>query len=166
MKSFTYLSITLFILSIASAHADGLNLNDNASLDIKFSQLTTSLYCYCGCSRETLQQCVCGVSQQTQEDFRNRLAAGATVEQIRDDYIAAHGPQYSALMPAEGFNIVAYVMPGIIIVLLGIVVFLFLKLKSRSQHAQQPAPTKPQSSASTDSYRQIEEEIERYKRQR
>ena len=136
------------------------------SLESNLDQLMTSVYCYCGCVRETIKHCVCGVAQQIETDFRNRLIGGGTVEQIRADYLARHGTQYSALMPAKGFNIVAYAMPAVIIVLLGVIVFLVLRSKRKAALAESTVSTEPQESASTDQYEQIEQELERYKEQR
>ena len=70
-------------------------------------------------------------SPQIEDDFRNRLLAGSSVEQIRNEYITKYGTQFSALMPPTGFNLVAYIMPVIIIVLIGVVIFLVIKSKMR-----------------------------------
>ena len=136
------------------------------SLESNLDQLMTSVYCHCGCVRETIKHCVCGVAQQIEVDFRNRLIGGETVEKIRTDYLARWGTQFSALMPAKGFNIVAYAMPAVIIVLIGVIVFLVLRSKRRAALAKSAVSTEPQESASTDQYEQIEEELERYKQQR
>lgn len=138
----------------------------DSSFESNLDQLMTSVYCYCGCVRETIKHCVCGVAQQIETDFRNRLSAGRTVQQIRDNYLARHGTQYSALMPAKGFNIVAYAMPAVIIALIGVIVFLVLRSKRSAALAKSPASTEPQESASTNQYKQIEEELERYKQRR
>ena len=126
----------------------------------------TSVYCYCGCVRETIKHCVCGVAQGIETDFRNRLSAGGTVQQIREDYLTKRGTQYSALMPAKGFNIVAYAMPAVIIVLIGVIVFLVLRSKRSAALAKSPVSTEPEQSEPTDQYEQIEAELERYKQQR
>ena len=137
------------------------------SLEANLDQLMTSVYCYCGCVRETIKHCVCGVAQQIETDFRNRLIVRAErFNKIRADYLARHGTQYSALMPAKGFNIVAYAMPAVIIVLIGVIVFLVLRSKRRTALAKSSVSTEPKRSASTDQYEQIEEELERYKQQR
>ena len=126
----------------------------------------TSVYCYCGCVRETIKHCVCGVAQQIETDFRNRLIAGEMVQQIRAAYLARHGTQFSALMPAEGFNIVAYAMPVVIIVLLGVIVFLVIRSKRKAALVKSDVPTVSQQSVSESEYEHIEEELERYKQQR
>ena len=136
------------------------------SLEANLDQLMTSVYCYCGCVRETIKHCVCGVAQGIETDFRNRLSGGGTVEQIRADYLARRGTQYSALMPAKGFNIVAYAMPAVIIVLIGVIVFLVLRSKRSAASAKSAVSTESQQSAPTDQYEQIEQDLERYKQQR
>ena len=171
MKSLHNLSTFLFVLSIISfpiavAYAVEDSSKADTLLESKLEQLTTSVYCYCGCTRETIQHCVCGAAQQVESQFRGRLAAGQTVEQLRDEYISKYGTQYSALMPPKGFNIVAYVMPAVIILLLGVGVFLVLKLKSRPSLAPQPVATEQQPATSTDRYKQIEKELELYKQER
>ena len=169
MKSWRTVLLILLSLSclILVANAQEQVSTTDPSLESNLDQLMTSVYCYCGCVRETIKYCICGVAQQIETDFRNRLiGAGETVEGIRDDYLARHGTQFSALMPAKGFNIVAYAMPAVIIVLLGVIVFLVLRSKRKAALAKSTVSTEPQESASTDQYEQIEQELERYKEQR
>ena len=165
--SFVFLSIlSIFSLTVTATHAEELSRNAEPLLESKLNQIITTLYCSCGCERDTIQHCVCENAQRFENEFRDRLAAGATVEQLRNDYIAKYGTQYSAVMPAKGFNVVAYMMPVVIIALLGVIVFLVLKLKRSPQLAQQPAPVGKNRPASNDLYKQIEEELEHYKQRR
>lgn len=143
------------IPSLESNSAAPIESGINRDLD----QLMTSVYCYCGCVRDTIKHCVCVTAQQIETDFRNRLIAGETVQQIRADYLARYGTQYSALMPAKGFNIVAYAMPAIIIVLIGIIVFFVLRSKRKAALVKSPDSTEPQESVSAEQYEQIEEEL-------
>ena len=168
MQSFRTILLILmsFICLISAANPQEQASTADPSLESKLDQLMTSVYCHCGCVRETIKHCVCGVAQQIEVDFRNRLIGGETVEKIRTDYLARWGTQFSALMPAKGFNIVAYAMPAVIIVLIGVIVFLVLRSKRRAALAKSAVATEPQESASTDQYEQIEEELERYKQQR
>ena len=153
-----------FLIPVGGAQEQ--QLTADSSLESNMDQLMTSVYCYCGCVRETIKHCVCVTAQQIEIDFRNRLSAGRTVQQIRDDYLARYGTQYSALMPAKGFNIVAYAMPAIIIVLIGVIVFLVLRSKRKVELAKSSVLTETQGSTSADQYEQIEEELERYKQRR
>ena len=163
-------TILLILISsaciISAADAQEQASTTDPSLESKLDQLMTSVYCHCGCVRETIKYCFCGVAQGIETDFRNRLIGGGTVEQIRTDYLARWGTQFSALMPAKGFNIVAYAMPAVIIVLIGVIVFLVLRSKRRASLAMGSPSTETERSSSTDQYGQIEEELERYKQQR
>lgn len=161
----TFLLATLIVCSgISFVYADELNSNVGLSLKSKLKKLTTTVYCYCGCTREKILQCVCGTSQQVENEFRNRLAAGQTVEKIRDDYLQTYGMQYSALMPVEGVNILAYVMPVFIMVLLGGIVVFVLKSKMKLSMVKQPAASiEKNPDVSEEVQRQIEAEVERYK---
>ena len=165
-----YYTVLLILVScsflISAADAQEQELTADPSLESNLNQLMTSVYCYCGCVRETVKNCVCGNAQQIEMDFRNRLINGGTVQQIGADYLARHGTQYSALMPAKGFNIVAYAMPAVIIVLLGVIVFLVLRSKRSATLAKSSASTEQQGSTSADQYEQIEEELERYKQRK
>jgi cytochrome c-type biogenesis protein CcmH/NrfF len=168
MKSYRTVLLILICFSLLTwvADAQEQEITTDPSLESNLEELTTSVYCYCGCVRETIRNCVCGTAQQVEMDFRNRLSAGGTVQQILADYLAKYGTQFSALMPAKGFNIVAYAMPAVIIVLVGVIVFLVLRSKRKAALAKSPVTKEPQQPRSTDQYEQIEEELERYKQQR
>ena len=168
MKSYHTVLLILISFSCLTLAADAQEQASTTapSLESNLDQLITSVYCHCGCVRDTIKNCVCVTAQGIETDFRNRLINGETVQQIREDYLARYGTQFSALMPAKGFNIVAYAMPAIIIVLLGIIVFLVLRSKRKAAPAQPPDPPSSPRSKSTDQYEQIEEALERYKQQR
>ena len=139
---------------------------EESSIDTQLEQLNTSVYCYCGCTRETIQQCVCGTARQIEDDFRNSLNAGSSVEQIRNDYITKYGTQFSALMPPTGFNLVAYIMPVIIIILIGTVIFLVIKSKMRPSMTTRPEPREKSAGVSDDVQKQIEAELDSLKQER
>ena len=158
------LAILIACSGISFTYADGLEANAGGSLESKLEQLTTSVYCYCGCTREKIQQCVCGTAQQVENEFKNRLQAGETVEKIQNDYLQRYGTQYSALMPAEGINILAWLMPAFIMVLLGGIVVFVLKSKMKLSMVKQPATSLEKNpDVSEEVQRQIEAEVERYK---
>ena len=161
--------IIVLILCCSSWFVHAGEVSDNGKvtplLDAELEKLKTSVYCYCGCTRETIQHCVCGTAQQVEGEFRNRLAAGGSVKQIRDEYIATYGTQYFALMPPSGFNLVAYIVPGIIFVLLGVIIFFVIRSSMSSLTRTQPASVQNQP-VSEEVQKQIEVELERVKQHR
>ena len=137
----------------------------DAAVASNLDELLTTVYCYCGCVRETIEVCTCGTAMRIENNFRDRLLAGETVEQIRTDYLDTYGPQYYAVMPVEGINLLAYAMPVIILVVIG--GFAFVVLRRLMQRTEAAADTHENSVAqvSDETVQQVEAELERYKRE-
>ncbi len=152
---------------IATAHAQTetpRTAEIDAAIASKLEELLTTVYCYCGCTRETIKVCVCETAAMIEKDFRNRLLAGQTVEQIRTNYLDTFGPQYYAVMPAEGINLLAYIMPVVILVLIGGVAFFALR-RFKQQPVTIDVSEGPNQQVADTTVKQVEAELERYKRQ-
>ena len=135
----------------------------DATVASDLDALLTTVYCYCGCTRETIEVCTCGTAMRIEDNFRDRLLAGETVEQIRTNYLDTYGPQYYAVMPVEGINLLAYAMPVVILVVIGGFAFVVLRrLMRRSVTAD--ADETSVSQVSDEAVKQVEAELERYKR--
>ena len=139
----------------------------DTTFESNLDELLTTVYCYCGCTRETIEMCRCSTAGMVENDFRDRLLAGETVEQIRTDYLDTYGPQYYAVMPVEGINLLAYAMPVIILVLIGGVVFVVLRRSTRSmqQTISEDGSGEAGHRVSDETVQQVEVELERYKRE-
>ena len=129
-------------------------------------ELLTTVYCHCGCVRETIKACVCGTALAIEASFKDELTKGKSVDQIRTAYLEKYGSQFYAVMPAEGINLLAYIMPGVIFVVIGGVVFVvFRSTRSmRGSSVTSGAQAESESQVSDDAVKQIEAELERYKR--
>ena len=130
-------------------------------------ELLTTVYCYCGCTRETIKACVCNTALGIEAAFKDELTKGKSVEEIRTAYLAQYGSEFYAVMPAEGINLLAYIMPGVILVLIGGVAFVVLRRSTQSMQgspATSEAPEKSESEVSDAAVKQVEAELERYKR--
>lgn len=138
---------------------------EDAALTSKLEELLTTVYCYCGCTRETIKACVCVTALGIEANFRDALIQGKTVEEIRAAYLAKYGPQYYAVMPAEGINLIAYIMPAVILVFIGGVVFIVLRRSMRQTETVVDAHEQLEPHASDDSVKQVEAELERYKQE-
>lgn len=168
---FNFVSIVLFIacsfMLVAceqAAVSEVLEPKDDATVESELEELLTTVYCYCGCERETIEVCVCDTAVMIEKDFRNRLLAGQTVEQIRTNYLDTFGPQFYAVMPAEGINLLAYIMPAVILVLIGGIAFAVLR-RSRQQTVASDGLEEPNQQVSHTTVKQVETELERYKQQ-
>ena len=165
LKVLSILSSLLLIAcsGLTNVYADEATRSPDSSIENLLEQVTTTVYCYCGCTRETIRHCVCGTAQQVEADFLHRLGVGVTVEQIRDEYIATYGTQYLAIMPAKGFNLVAYIVPAFIFILLGLIVFRVIKSKVRSLRTDRPVSVQKGQCMTEDVRGQIEAALERVK---
>ena len=127
-------------------------------------ELSESVYCPCGCVRETIRVCVCGTAQGITLEFQTRLQNGETIEEVREEYLEKYGTQFNAVMLAQGFNVVAYIIPFFILIAgLGIVSVVIARLKQRVKGPAK-APSTEVDLLSKFNYQQVEDELERYKR--
>lgn len=133
------------------------------SFESEFKELLTTIYCYCGCERMTFEICHCGTAEVVKADFRARLSGGETVEQIRTDYLDTYGPQFYAVMPAAGINLIAYIMPAVILFLIGGVVFVVLRKSKQEPAAAADAGPASEQRVTDTTLKQVEAELERYR---
>ena len=163
IKSVIFIVCSLLVPSYAQTEAQN---GENAQFESQLKELLTTVYCYCGCKRETIEVCVCATAERIEDDFRNQLLAGQTVEQIRTTYLDTYGPQFYAIMPAEGINLIAYVMPAVILVLIGGVAFVVLR-KSKQDRVSTPGEREASEQQVSDTtLKQVESELERYKQEK
>lgn len=166
LLNFTWITAFLVICFLnPTAHAQTESQNtESAQFESQLNELLTTVYCYCGCERETIEVCVCVTAERIEDNFRNQLLAGQTVEQIRTNYLDTYGPQFYAIMPAEGINLIAYIMPAVILVLIGGVAFVVLR-KSKQQPLASTTDRREESNqqVSDTTLKQVEAELERYK---
>ena len=132
------------------------------AVDSGLNELMTTVYCPCGCVRETIKACVCATAQQIEADFRTALTAGGTVQEIRTAYLERHGPQFSAVMPAKGVNLLAYLMPVGILIAMGAVAFVVLR---RARNRNWETRTQPDTQISNELQQRVESELAKHKEQ-
>ncbi len=163
--SFASLIVFLIVCFFAAGVSEAQNTAD-PQFESKLNELLTTVYCYCGCERETIEVCVCGTAEQIEADFRNRLLAGQTVEQIRTNYLDTYGPQFYAVMPAKGINLLAYITPvGIMIFTGGLVLAILRRSKQRSVAMPHRDDTSGREISNT-TLKQVEAELEKYKQEK
>lgn len=154
------LLVPILFISGSTAIAENMAVATE-TFDSQLEDLLTTVYCHCGCVRETIRACVCPTAQNIEIDFRGRLLAGGTVDEIRSDYLNLWGPQFSAVMPAKGINLIAYVMPAIILMGIGGVI-LFVRHQSRGYIKPQKLGDKK---ISDELQQKVESQLDEYKKQ-
>ena len=113
---------------------------------------------------------VCGVplglateapqAQRERAFIQREAAACKSKQQIKNELVAQFGDRVLALPPDKGFNIVAYLVPALI-VLGGIAAIATVALKRRRKGAGTPAPPGTPALAGDDAER-LDADLERY----
>ena len=129
--------------------------------DTQLEELINTVYCPCGCVRETIKVCVCPTANGIQAEFVSALNEGKTVEEIRTAYLEKYGSQFHAVMKAEGLNILAYLMPAVILIAIGGVIF-GIRYRSRGNKV---ASMPHEKQISDELQQHLESELEKYKNQ-
>lgn len=155
-----YMFLFAFI-AIAQVQTEDKATVNSGEFESQMHELETTLYCHCGCERMTYEICQCGTAQHEKKGFRDALMKGKTVEEIRIEYLEKYGARYSAIMPAEGINLLAYLMPAVILIIIGGVVYVILQRFRRNESTLTQSPEQ----VSDELQQQIELELEKYKEQ-
>ncbi|MCC7385419.1 MAG: cytochrome c-type biogenesis protein CcmH [Deltaproteobacteria bacterium] len=123
--------------------------------------------CLCGtCPKRTITECDCGWAKQNQNAIINAVVKGMNREQIIATYRQAYGQEVLAMLPNEGFNVLAWALPyGSALAGLGAIFLVGARLLRRSRGAPAAAATPEQAGAApapdaTAARAQLERELE------
>jgi cytochrome c-type biogenesis protein CcmH/NrfF len=103
--------------------------------------LERSLKCNCSCGLDVHScqfQMQCGISPGWSERIRRSLEAGESAEAVQAGFVADFGLTVLMAPPAEGFNLVGYLLPSVAIVTAGMFIGLFLRRRGAGRAG--PAP--------------------------
>lgn len=119
------------------------------------------------CSGVRLDSCELRACEQMKDVIRIKLADGEELDTIRDYFVNQYGPQVLGAPPTSGFNLLAWVLP--VLVLVGGGLYLVLRLRKGTQRGPEPAAIPPGPAATPaqaaidDEYaRRLEEELRKY----
>jgi cytochrome c-type biogenesis protein CcmH/NrfF len=96
----------------------------------KYMLIEKNLKCDCGCNLDVHScqfQMQCGTSPVWSARVLSELQEGRTVEAIEAGFVADFGPQVLVAPPAEGFNLVGYLLPALAIVTAGMLMGLVIR---------------------------------------
>ncbi len=93
----------------------------------------------CPVCETTLDTSNAPIAVRMKEKIRERIAAGATKSQIKDEFVDQFGPGVLAVPPKRGFDLLAWLLP-IAGLLLGAVVVGVLAWRWSHQRGEEPAP--------------------------
>lgn len=132
-----------------------------AQEDDPAKELQQELWCPI-CQGVRLDVCEQKVCQQMRDMIDRDLAAGKTKEEIKTDFIEFYGPVVLGEPPREGFNLLAWIVP-ILLVVGGLLFALFLTRRwsrqSTATHAPAANKALPVSPADDDYLARVEREL-------
>lgn len=153
---------TSLLLVVLAAVSLAQTASQVSSADMR--RIGVKLACLCGC-KSTVADCTmleCGYSKPARDKIAAGLLAGKSDAEIINSFVQESGLQALAVPPAEGFNLMAWVMPFIAIALGLVALTLFI----RRFHPKRAAATAPEvDPALLERYHdRIEEDLEKLDR--
>jgi cytochrome c-type biogenesis protein CcmH len=125
-------------------------------------QIEEQFMCYCGCANLTVRACSCGTADQIRADITRRLEAGESARQVVAAYVAEHGEKIRSAPTTEGFSLLAWTMPFILLFLAGAVVVLLVRRWKTAGLRPPPAGAGPAGPvAADDADRRLMERVRR-----
>jgi cytochrome c-type biogenesis protein CcmH/NrfF len=92
--------------------------------------LESRIRCVCGCNLDVYTcrttDFTCGTSPAMHREIVAQVEAGKTAQEILDGLIAEHGEMVLMAPKKEGFNLLAYFLPGAAVVTVGSILLWFL----------------------------------------
>ncbi|MFQ5584762.1 MAG: cytochrome c-type biogenesis protein CcmH [Calditrichia bacterium] len=85
-----------------------------------------NLMCTCGCTM-ALHTCECGRAAEMRSEIQGKINQGMTEDQIVSSYVARFGEEILSAPTKKGFNLFAWIMPFLILLIVG--ALLYKKLK-------------------------------------
>jgi len=85
----------------------------------RYQQLGHKLMCTCSCGQVLLEcnHVGCTVSTQEEGELRTALERGDSDQLILQNFVQKYGPTVLAAPPESGFNLVAWIAPGVVFLL-------------------------------------------------
>jgi cytochrome c-type biogenesis protein CcmH/NrfF len=74
-----------------------------------------------------VRACSCGTADQIRADIARRLAGGESADQVVAAYVAQHGEKIRSAPTKEGFSLLAWTMPFILLFVAGAVLVLLIR---------------------------------------
>jgi cytochrome c-type biogenesis protein CcmH len=97
-----------------------------AAKDTAYEQAARAILCDCGCHPQSVLECACSHAQEMREAIAAEAAAGKSAEAIVAGYVARSGESILVVPKAEGFNLLAWLGPGVglLVAIAGVIVLL------------------------------------------
>ena len=125
------------------------------------SDISGQLICQCGCV-SVLINCThaeCMVRDTMTTSIEHKSAQGQSREQIIQSFVAQYGEQVLAEPPKRGFNLVAWVLPFVVILGGGVVIYMAAKAWVRRSKSSQASAVDEVEGNDEEYQHQLEKEL-------
>ena len=112
MRAFVWTLLTLVTFGPAAAQDSTIK----EVLEKQAREIDEMLIAPC-CWSQPISQHYSGVAEEMRQGVRRMLAEGKTRQEILDSYVEKYGERILSMPPARGFNLMAYVLPGLVLAL-------------------------------------------------
>lgn len=137
------LLIVMLLLAAAAAACTGASTEED--LERRAQRLDRTLICPL-CPSETIDQSQVLLAAQMRVTVRELLAEGRSEDEIRQYFVDRYGERVLASPPREGFNLIAWAIPPVIVLVSALVLALVVRemlsrdRKARAERAKQVDP--------------------------
>jgi len=138
------LTASLATAALVCTLAAPVHLRAEARPEVSFQEIEESLTCQCGCGL-TVHSCnhlQCPSALPLRAEIREQMALGKNKQEILAYFGAKYGEKILSAPTAEGFNVLAWVTPFILVGLGGVFVVITVRRWTR-QRGQAVQPKKP-----------------------
>jgi cytochrome c-type biogenesis protein CcmH len=158
MKRFLFTS--LFVLLCSTLWVGAVSAQQPTPSDDDVNRIARQMYCPV-CENTPLDVCATQACAQWRGLIREKLAAGWTDEQIKQYFVAQYGARVLAEPPSQGWYILIYIIPPVLLVVGFYILYRALVGLRKSGAAKAEAGAAP-ASGDDDTYLQrVEEELKR-----
>lgn len=103
--------------------------------DPRVRAVAEQLVCYCGCSTQSVAYCSCGIAQQERAKILGELNAGKSGEAIVASWVDRYGTRILIEPPARGFNLLGWLLPSVVLMIVGLLLAFQIHRWSRTRPA-------------------------------
>ncbi len=124
-------------------------------------EVEDGLVCLCNCGKQLISECECSDAEAIRVQVRQMVSSGMSKKNILDYFENRYGLEILAAPPAKGFNLTAWVIPGVLIVVSGLGMGLFIRRRVKA--ARQSGATLPTHvTVDEDTENLLDEELKKY----
>ncbi len=80
---------------------------------VEFEKATRVILCDCDCHPQSVHDCACGRAEEMRNEIAEEIRKGLTGDQVIAAYVARYGDKIRIAPVASGFNLVAWLGPGV-----------------------------------------------------